>query len=207
MSPRFLALLHAEGLAPRRVLDVGSGWGRLALALAPHARHVVGIDRDAGAIDEARRRAAAQGLANAEFHVADAEAVDYAAWMPDLVTAHLCVSDPIVERAARALARGGGLGLVAFHVDQWRETGRVSRFAYDEARMATALRRAGLEPEVLEVEREEQHFRSVEEALAAAVGLEERWRADGRWFRYLAYLEGGGRTLTRSHLLALARKA
>ena len=38
------------------------------------------------------------------------------------------------------------------------------------------------------------------------VGLEDRWRADGRWFRYIAFLESGGRTLTRSHLLVKARK-
>src|SRR6185503_9029637 len=40
------------------VLDVGTGAGRVALALAPHARQIVAVDRDAGAIDEARRRAA-----------------------------------------------------------------------------------------------------------------------------------------------------
>ena len=96
--------------------------------------------------------------------------------------------------------------MVAFHVDQWQETGKVSRFAYDEARMRTALERAGLAVETLEVEREVQRFASVEEALAAAVGLEERWRADGRWFRYIDFLEEGGRTLTRSHLIAKARR-
>ena len=81
-----------------------------------------------------------------------------------------------------------------------------ARFAYDEARMRTALERAGLAVETLEVEREVQRFASVEEALAAAVGLEERWRADGRWFRYIDFLEEGGRTLTRSHLIAKARR-
>ena len=47
ISPRFLALLAAEGLARHRVLDVGCGSGRLALRLAPGAGHVVGLDRDA----------------------------------------------------------------------------------------------------------------------------------------------------------------
>jgi hypothetical protein len=96
--------------------------------------------------------------------------------------------------------------MVAFHVDQWKETGKVSRFAYDEARLRASLERAGLRVEALEVEAEVQRFGSVEEALAAAVGLEERWRADGRWFRYITFLEQGGRTLTRSHLLAKARR-
>ena len=41
---------------------------------------------------------------------------------------------------------------------------------------------------------------------AAAVGLQERWRADGRWFHYIEYLEEGGRTLTRAHLVVKARR-
>lgn len=206
VSPRFLGFLAEEGLAGTRVLDVGCGWGRLALALAPRAGHVVGLERDAGLVAEARRRAGAAGLANSEFHEADVETIEYTPWAPGLVTAHLCASDAIIERASRALPDGACLGMVAFHVDEWRETGRVSRFAYDEARMERALRAASLIPEAIEVERHVQEFRSVEEALGAAVGLEERWRTDGRWFRYIAFVEGGGRTLTRSHLLVKARR-
>jgi hypothetical protein len=97
--------------------------------------------------------------------------------------------------------------MVAFHVDQWKETGKVSRFAYDEARMRRVLEEHGLAIEALEVEREVRRFASVEEGLAAAVGLEDRWKADGRWFRYIAFLESGGRTLTRSHLIVKARRA
>ena len=52
-----------------------------------------------------------------------------------------------------------------------------------------------------------RRFDSVEEGLAAAVGLEDSWKADGRWFRYIASLEDGGRTLTRSHLIVKARRA
>jgi hypothetical protein len=96
--------------------------------------------------------------------------------------------------------------MVSFHVDQWKETGKVSRFAYDEARMRAALESRGFSVEALEVEREVRRFDSVEEGLAAAVGLEDRWKADGRWFRYIAFLESGGRTLTRSHLLVKARR-
>jgi hypothetical protein len=97
--------------------------------------------------------------------------------------------------------------MVSFHVDQWKETGRVSRFAYDEAGMRAALETRGFVVEALEVEREVRRFESVEEGLAAAVGLEDRWKADGRWFRYIAFLEAGGRTLTRSHLLVKARRS
>jgi SAM-dependent methyltransferase len=206
VSPRFLALLAAEPLDRSRVLDVGCGSGRLTRALAPAAKWVVGLDRDAAAIAEARRSAQAASLTNAEFHEADVERDAYTAWAPDLVTAHLCASDAIIERAAAALSPGHCLGMVAFHVDQWKETSRVSRFAYDEARMRDGLERHGFVVEALDVEREVRRFSSVEEGLAAAVGLEDCWRADGRWFRYIAFLEGGGRTLTRSHLIVKARR-
>jgi SAM-dependent methyltransferase len=206
VSPRFLALLAAEPLDRSRVLDVGCGTGRLTLALAPAAKWVVGLDRDGAAIAEARRRAEAAGLANAEFHDVDVERDPYTRWQPDLVTAHLCASDAIVERAGAALPPGHCLAMVAFHVDQWKETGRVSRFAYDEARMRSVLQRHGFTVEALEVDREVRQFGSVEEGLAAAVGLEDRWKADGRWFRYIAFLESGGRTLTRSHLIVKARR-
>jgi len=39
------------------------------------------------------------------------------------------------------------------------------------------------------------------------VALREQWKADGRWFRYVKFLEEGGRTLTRARLVVKARKA
>lgn len=207
ISPRFLALLAAEDLLRKRVLDVGCGWGRLSLLLARQAHHVIGLDRDPALIRDGRARVEAERLHNVELHEADVEREEYGRWAPDLITAHLCASDAIVERASRALRPGCCLGMVAFHVDQWRETGKVSRFAYDEARMDAALRRAGLVPEAVEVEREVRTFASVEEGLAAAVSLQDKWKSDGRWHRYLRYLEEGGRTLTRSHLIVMARRS
>jgi SAM-dependent methyltransferase len=209
VSATFWALLLAEPLHDATVLDVGTGTGRLALALAPLCRHVVGVDREPDAIEEATRRAETLGLRNAEFVVADADAVDYQALVPAppaLVTAHLFLSDPLIERSVRALVPGGALAMVGFHVDQWKETGRPSRFAYDEARMRGALERNGFVVEHLAVERDVQRFGSVEEALAAAIGLSERWKSDGRWFRYIKFLEEGGRTLTHSHLIVKARR-
>lgn len=213
VSPRFWSLLCVAKLRDRSVLDVGTGEGRLALGLAPFCRRVMGIDRDAMAIAEARRRAAAARLDNVTFLELDAETVDHYRGLgddaagPDTIVAHLCVSDRIIDNSARSLLPGGALAFVAFHADQWRETGRRSRFAYDEAQVRGALERHGFAVEDLEVERHVQRFDSVEAALAAAIGLQERWKADGRWFHYVRYLEEGGRTLTRSHLIVKARKA
>lgn len=206
ISRRFLALLGEEDLKGKAVLDVGCGSGRLSLLLASRCRRVIGIDRDAVVIHEAQHRAAVAGCENAEFRVADAEAVEYGAFAPQMVAAHLCMSDGIIARAGRALALGECLAFVAIHAEQWRETGRPSRFAYDEARLTSALRSNGFIPEHLEVEREVARFASVAEGVAAAAGLRDKWSADGRWERYLEFLERDGRTLTRSHLIVKARR-
>lgn len=212
VSPRFWTLLRAEPLGDLAVLDVGTGNGRVALALAPSCACVIGLDRDAAAIEEARRRARQARLTNVEFLVADAEALaDYRGVVPDrtgpgLIVAHLCMSDRIIETSGRSLEPGRALAFVAFHAEQWRETGRRSRFAYDEDQIRRVLGERGFTVEHLEVEREVQHFDSVEAALAGAIALQERWKSDGRWFHYMKFLEAGGRTLTRSHLIVKARR-
>ena len=211
ISPTFLALLATEPLARLEVLDVGTGAGRLALALAPHCRRVVGIDREASLIDEARRLARAAGLTNVEFVVADADQVAFTDIVPtllppDMITAHLYLSDALVAMAGKALPPGGVLALVGFHADQWRETGRRSRFAYDEDQLKRLLEASDFAIEHLDVERDVRTFVSLEEALAAVVTFEDRWRVDGRWFRYIRYLEEGGRQLTRASLVVKARR-
>ncbi|MBI2162162.1 MAG: class I SAM-dependent methyltransferase [Candidatus Rokubacteria bacterium] len=206
LSPAFLELLRAERLAELMVLDVGTGGGRLALALAPQCRGVVGVDRDARLIDEARKKAAAAGVTNARFVVGDVEVEEYAPFKPDMVVAYLCISDAIAERAGRVLKPGQVFAFVAFHSDQWKETGRASRFAYGEVGVKRLLKRTGFTVEHLAVERAVQQFETVEQGLAAAVALQEKWKADGRWFRYVKFLEEGGRTLTQAHLVVKARK-
>ena len=207
LSPVFLELLKAEPLATLTVLDAGTGAGRLALTLAPHCRAVVGVEREARSIEEARRRAAAAGLSNVRFVVGDIEVEEYTPFKPELVTAYLCMSDAIAERAGRALRPGQIFAFVALHPDQWKETGRPSRFAYAETAARRVLKKNGFSVEHLAVERDVKSFASVEEGLAAAIGLQEKWRADGRWFRYVKFLEDGGRTLTHAHLVVKARKA
>jgi SAM-dependent methyltransferase len=207
LSPAFLELLEAEPLGELTVLDVGTGAGRLALALASRARAVVGVDREARLIDEARKSAAAAGLTNLRFVVGDVEVEEYAPFRPDMVVAHLCVSDAIAERAGRVLKQGGVFAFVALHTDQWKETGRPSRFAWSEVGAKRLLKRCGFAVETLAVEREVAEFETVEQGLAAAVALQEKWKQDGRWFRYVKFLEEGGRTLTRARLVVKARKA
>jgi 23S rRNA (uracil1939-C5)-methyltransferase len=69
MVARAIELLE---VAPTdRVLDLYCGLGNFTLPLARRAAEVVGVEGEAGLIERARANAAANGIANARFHVAD----------------------------------------------------------------------------------------------------------------------------------------
>src|SRR5437867_6354683 len=69
--------LAAEDFSDATVLDLGTGEGRLALALAPLAKLVVGLDVDEQALAVARERARELGVSNATFVPADADTANY----------------------------------------------------------------------------------------------------------------------------------
>ncbi|WP_418282019.1 class I SAM-dependent methyltransferase [Halorubrum sp. DTA98] len=67
---RACADLVIEYAAPESddvVLDLGTGTGAIALALAPDAARVIGRDISEGMMDEARRKATERGIENVEF--------------------------------------------------------------------------------------------------------------------------------------------
>jgi SAM-dependent methyltransferase len=71
-SPEYLACAdlvveHAAPDADDVVLDLGTGTGAIALALAPSAGRVVGRDISSGMLEEARSKAAEAGIDNVEF--------------------------------------------------------------------------------------------------------------------------------------------
>ncbi|ANW17365.1 methyltransferase domain-containing protein [Streptomyces clavuligerus] len=98
-----------------RVLDIGCGPGTITAdlaALVPHGR-VTGVDRDPGVVERARAHAAGRGLANADFAVADVNALDHPDGSFDVVHAHQVLqhlADPVhALREMRRVCRPGGV--------------------------------------------------------------------------------------------------
>jgi 23S rRNA (uracil1939-C5)-methyltransferase len=69
MVARAIELLEVQ--PADRVLDLYCGLGNFTLPLARRAAEVVGVEGEAGLIERARGNAAANGIGNARFHVAD----------------------------------------------------------------------------------------------------------------------------------------
>ncbi|AHF99301.1 S-adenosylmethionine-dependent methyltransferase [Halostagnicola larsenii XH-48] len=62
-----LVIDHADPGSDDIVLDLATGTGAIALALAPHAERVVGRDISEGMLEQARAKADEQGLENVSF--------------------------------------------------------------------------------------------------------------------------------------------
>jgi SAM-dependent methyltransferase len=210
LSPTLLRLIREEPLSGKTVLDVGCGSGRLTFALAHEAGRLIGIDLSGEAIERARARVVELGLRHISFSRLDAEAIDYRDLAPiDLVVANLCMSDEILRRAAAALPSGHHIAFAAFHLEQWKESGKASRFAYAEGQLERALAEAGFEPIYLGVEQEVLVLAAPDDgpAYLEASGLAAKWKSDGRWEGFLRYLQDGGRQLTiRARVIVKARR-
>lgn len=104
-------LLQLESL----VLDVGCGDGHVAIALAPFARQVIGIDLSPAMIDLAAHRQAASGAGNVTFLVGNSEHLPSLSGTFDLVISRYSLEHVDVEAVLQCmgqLLRPGGWLLV-----------------------------------------------------------------------------------------------
>ena len=98
-------------------LDVATGTGFTALALAPQVKHVTGIDVTSEMLKEARKLASTEGYPNVSFELGDALAIKFADSSFDIVTArrathHFQDVPRFLREAHRVLGPGGRLGVV-----------------------------------------------------------------------------------------------
>lgn len=128
-------------------LDVGTGTGALALALAPHVREVVGVDLVPELLEQARARAT--GRDNVEFVEADATRLPFESGSFDLVGTlrtlhHVPRPEYVVSEIAR-VTRFGGLVLV---VDQVAPNDPLAAFELDRFERARDPTHTRLLPDV-----------------------------------------------------------
>ena len=87
-------------------LDVATGGGHTALAVAPHVKHITVSDLTPRMLDHARAYLIAQGVTNAQFQEADAEQLPFANAQFDRVTCRIAPHHfPNVAQAIREIAR------------------------------------------------------------------------------------------------------
>ena len=154
-------------------LDIATGAGHLALALAPHLAHVVASDLTPQMLGVARGLARDRDIRNMSFADLRAEALPFADATFDLVTCRIAPHhfDDVrrfVSEAARVLRSGGVFGL-------------VENISPDTGMMdgdAGALAAAADEYNAFEKLRDPSHVRCLTltewRALVAAAGLSER---------------------------------
>jgi ArsR family transcriptional regulator len=146
-------ILHAAGPGPfRRLVDLGSGTGRMLTLLGPHAEAAVGLDLSQQMLNLARTRVAEAGLARCELRHGDIFGTRLPDESADLVVVHQVLhylADPAaaVREAARIVAQGGKLIIVDFaphKLEFLREQHQHRRLGFAEPEMARWLAEGGL---------------------------------------------------------------
>ena len=135
----------AGGHPGREALDVATGGGHTALAIAPYVARVVATDITEPMLEAAREFILARGAHNVDFRLADAEDLPFPGGGFDLVTCRIAAHhfpDParFVAEVVRVL-RPGGLFLLQDQVTpKIRMQPHGSRDSRSDATQATAAR-------------------------------------------------------------------
>ncbi len=143
------------------VLDVATGTGNTAFALAPHVRRVVGLDLTREMLDQARRITSERNIANVDWVLGDAAAIPFQDDTFDLYTVraaphHFPDVDAFLAEAWRVLKPGRDAVFVdcappmpardlLHEVEVRRDPSHVRSMTVDE--WVARLERAGFEVE------------------------------------------------------------
>lgn len=147
------AILEAAGRGPfRKLVDLGSGTGRMLTLLGPYSDAAVGLDLSQQMLNIARNHVAEAGLDRCELRHGDIFGTRLPGQSADLVVVHQVLhylADPAaaVREAARLVAEGGRLLIVDFapHALEFlREQHQHRRLGFSESEMARWLGEAGL---------------------------------------------------------------
>jgi ArsR family transcriptional regulator len=149
------AILRAVGDGPfERVVDLGTGSGRMLTLLGGRARMAVGLDLSQNMLNIARSNVARAGLDRVELRHGDIFSTRLPEQSADLVIIHQVLhylADPAaaVAEAARLVAPGGRLLIVDFAphtLEHLRDEHQHRRLGFGDEEMRRWLAGAGLSP-------------------------------------------------------------
>ncbi|MGC1301910.1 MAG: metalloregulator ArsR/SmtB family transcription factor [Caulobacteraceae bacterium] len=147
------AILRAAGAGPyRRLIDLGTGSGRMLTLLGPNAAHAIGLDLSQQMLNIARAHTAEMGLERVELRHGDIHATGLPAETADRVVIHRVLhylGDPAgaVSEAARLLSPGGRLLIVDFAphgLEYLREAHQHRRLGFSDEEIGRWMDQAGL---------------------------------------------------------------
>ena len=160
------AVEQAAGPGPfNRVVDLGTGSGRMLTLLGKKAKMSVGLDLSQNMLNIARANVTKAGLDKVELRHGDIFSTRLPAESADLVIVHQVLhylNDPVaaVSEAARLVSPGGRLLIVDFaphNFEQLREEHQHRRLGFADEEIADWLEQSGLQaaaPIILPPDRE-----------------------------------------------------
>lgn len=150
------ALAGALGDAPLgRLLDIGTGTGRMAELFAPHSDHIVALDKSPAMLRVARARLQHLGNERIEMIQGDFTSLPLESASVDTVIFHQVLhfaQDPAhaLREAARVTRAGGRIAIVDFAAHQreeLRERHAHARLGFEDRQMEALITQSGYAPQ------------------------------------------------------------
>ena len=175
-----------------RALDVATGGGHTALAIAPHVREVVASDITAEMLEAAERFIRGRGVANVSFCEADSMSLPFGSGEFDLATCrvaphHFPDCPKFVRELWRVLRSGGTAAMVdnvvpddpeaAKYINEIEQLRDPSHhWAYPAGEWTALYERAGFKVEAVETFRKERDFDNWSGMMGVTEPLKSRLR-------------------------------